>query len=142
VTVRTVVVDPDGSEAPWMYVIVEAPTGVRYVSQSGGSACLQNVCEGYLVPVRSHPDDRGDDLSSDPALLALRAVFEEEMGGVGRSGYELDDRLLKGIRAAVTAIRFWPADDRPPKNLVLDETRLDVLDEAWVPVRPRMAKPS
>ncbi len=100
---------------PSSHVVVEAPTGIVYEQQYGGTACLQGRIEGFLVPVES-------------SLTALIHFFEHDFRGSGR----LDDRL----RAIVTGITYWASDGlaAEPHALRLDESRLHAVDEAWVPV--------
>jgi len=55
-------------------LILPRPTGIAYVQQVGGTACLQRACEGIFVPF-------GNDVAIDPvALLSpepeLTAYFE------------------------------------------------------------------
>jgi Family of unknown function (DUF6210) len=124
---RLVMLDPDGTApAGWMHVIVRAPTGVVYQQQYGGTATLLGEVEGYLVPVHDHE-----------ALATLRSVFERDLRGAGTSGAPLAQVLLDRVRQAVSQVRFWQHDDDhdQPHQLVLDDSRLRELDEAWIPVR-------
>lgn len=48
---RFVFLDPAGTAGLWLYVVVQAETGVSYQQQYGGIACRQGQVEGYLVPL-------------------------------------------------------------------------------------------
>jgi hypothetical protein len=122
---RTVVfLDPDGTAGPeWMHVIVQAPTGVIYQQQYGGTATLLAEVEGYLVPVH------------DPAVLAsLRSLFRGRLRGAGATGSTLSDELLDDVRRAISSIRFWTGESDQPAQLSVDEQRLSGIDEALVPI--------
>jgi hypothetical protein len=124
---RVVMLDPDGIAPPgWMHVIVHAPTGIIYEQQYGGTATLLGKAEGYLVPVHQAE-----------ALATLRSVFERGLRGAGTSVTPLTPALLDQVQRAVSTIRFWQRDndDDKPHQLILNDTRLHELDEAWVPVR-------
>jgi hypothetical protein len=124
---RVVMLDPDGTApAGWMHVIVRAPTGVVYQQEYGGTATRLGEVEGYLVPVHNAQ-----------ALATLRSVFERDLRGAGTAGTPLIQTPLDQIWHAVSQIRFWQHDDDHDQShpLVLDDDRLQELDEAWVPVR-------
>lgn len=128
---RYVFLDPDGTQGrDWSYVIVRAPTGICYEQQYGGTATRSGHVEGYLVPVRSAP-----------ALADLRTFFERDLRGSGAEGRSWPEEDLRRLRGAVERILFWESSPGPegvngrgPQALVLDESRLADLDEAWIPV--------
>src|ERR1700730_15573659 len=74
---------------PWPAIIVEAPTGITYENQTGGTACLPRRVEGYYVPV-----------FNETGLQALRAAFEVSLGGKG-THRGLPSDVLEEIRTAV-----------------------------------------
>lgn len=129
---RYVFLDPDGTLGEeWIYVIVEAPTGIMYGQQYGGTAGLEGWAEGYLVPV-----------SSTDSLAQLADIFETALRGRGAAWpFEWPPELLERLRQAVNRTWFPAAgatselSGETRARLVLDETRMRVLDEAWIPVR-------
>lgn len=122
-----VFIDPSGFLLhPWMAVLVRARTGVTYSHQTGGVACLPRKLEGYYVPVF-------DQIAYD----SLRSIFEVTLEGAGmsQSNAHWAGPLLERLRQAVTLVRMDPSAGGPGEApLVLDESRLDEIDEAWVPV--------
>ncbi|GAA3792542.1 DUF6210 family protein [Streptomyces phyllanthi] len=124
---RYVFLDPDGTGADtgWVFVIVAAPTGVVYQVQGGGVGCVQYAQEGYLLPMF------GQGLDEE-----LKEIFEGELEGQGARRTDWPEGLLDRLRAAVGLHVYGSAnrDDTWPTALVLDETRLAEIDEAWVPV--------
>ncbi|WP_394617834.1 DUF6210 family protein [Lentzea sp. JNUCC 0626] len=123
---RLVVLDPDGTAGDtWTHVVVEAPTGVVYGNQCGGTANRFGQAEGFLVPVN------GLD-----ALDVLRPLFEKELRGAGAWGHEWTDTQLDRLRDAVGTISYWACDaeGEDPTTPRLDESRLREADEAWLPV--------
>ena len=128
---RYVFLDPDGTQGRgWFYVIVQAPTGIFYEQQYGGTATRLNHVEGYLVPVQG-----------DQALVELRTIFERDLRGSGAEGYPWSADLLQRLRSAVAKVVFWGSaatseglNSSSPQKLELDEERLPELDEAWIPV--------
>ena len=71
--VREVFMDPSGFLLhPWMAVLCQADTGVRYSHQTSGVRCLPRSMEGYYLPVFNRE-----------TLAHLRSLFEEELEGQG-----------------------------------------------------------
>ncbi|WP_285631085.1 DUF6210 family protein [Lentzea sp. NBRC 102530] len=124
---RLVVLDPDGTAGDaWTYVVVEAPTGVVYENQYGGTACRHGHVEGFLVPVNGLG-----------ALDVLRPLFEKDLRGAGARGHEWTDAELTKLRDAVGRLIYWAcalSEDEVPTTPLLDESRLREADEAWLPV--------
>lgn len=122
---RFVFLDPDGTAGAWLYVIVQAETGVFYQQQYGGTACRQGQAEGYLVPV-----------AGAGALGALRELFERDFRGTGTWNYCWPDGERDEVARIVAGVRYWTSDGRTeePHALRLDESRMHEVDEAWVPV--------
>ncbi|MEU8825841.1 DUF6210 family protein [Streptomyces sp. NPDC048636] len=123
---RYVYLDPDGMDDGWLYVVVEAPTGVFYQQQYGGTACRQGRAEGFLVPVFG-PD----------ALDTFTELFEKEFRGAGTRHHTWTDDERHRLRAIVEDICYWECDGHTekPRSLRIDESRMHELDEAWLPVR-------
>ncbi|MGY0460329.1 DUF6210 family protein [Kitasatospora sp. cg17-2] len=123
---RFVFLDPDGMSAGgWLYVVVEAKTGICYQQQYGGTACRQGQVEGFLVPLFG-PDE----------LDTLRELFEKDFRGAGTWNYGWPDDERDTLREIIGAIRYWASDGttEEPHALQLDESRVRETDEAWVPV--------
>ncbi|MGW5265488.1 DUF6210 family protein [Microbispora sp. NPDC004025] len=123
---RFVFLDPDGtSGGRWLYVVVEAATGVFYQQQYGGAACRQGHVEGFLVPVY--------DLA---ALDALRDLFEKDFRRAGTWNHPWPDDERNRLRDIVGSIPYWTCDGNADRrhDLRLDESRIREVDEAWVPV--------
>ncbi|MGY0059060.1 DUF6210 family protein [Streptomyces sp. LZ34] len=122
---RFVFLDPDGAPEDWIYVVVEAATGVYYQQQYGGTACRQGAVEGYLVPVFA-PD----------ALDGLCEMFEGHFRGAGTWNHPWTPDELARLREVVEGVTFWVCDgtNEVPHPLRLDEDRLGEADEAWIPV--------
>ena len=111
---------------PWMAVVCEATTGVRYTNQTGGVRCLPRTTEGYYVPV-----------FDGQALAELRSLFEDEFETAGaRGGPEELDAFIERLRGAVDLIRMDSSKGGGPSEvrLQLDDSRLVEADEAWIPV--------
>jgi hypothetical protein len=110
---------------PWMAVLVPAPTRITYTNQTGGVACTPRQIEGYYVPVF---DQEGYDL--------LHSIFEGTLGGAGTSsGVTWTGQMVDDLREAIARVRMDPSEGGPSEvPLILDESRLDEIDEAWVPV--------
>ncbi|MEV5749981.1 DUF6210 family protein [Actinoallomurus sp. NPDC052308] len=110
----------------WLYVVVEAPTGVCYQQQYGGTACRQGKAEGYLVPVFG-PD----------ALDAFGELFVTHFRGSGTWNHRWSDGEVTTLRRIVEGVTFWTSDgvDDEPHQLRLDDARIAEADEAWIPVR-------
>jgi hypothetical protein len=141
-TMRRVFIDPDGTDAAYLGVIMEYPTGVLFANQCGGVECLEREVEGYFVPLA------GSSVLADRRLdpFALRAPFHRDddciYGGESRNkaaNYtDLSGKRLEQLIALVAEIPYWQEGDdsdavaRVP--LRLDETRLAEICEAWVPV--------
>jgi hypothetical protein len=122
---RFVFLDPDGMAGGWLYVVAEAPTGVFYQQQYGGTACRQGQVEGYLVPV-----------AASDALDALRDLFEKEFGSTGTWNYPWPDDERDRLRGIIGNVSYWTHNGHAEEyhDLLLDESRISEADEAWVPV--------
>ena len=134
----TVFLDPDGTlPGDWIGVVVDAPTGVFYANQCGGTACDQRESEGYYVPLSGVPMVPGE-----PPIGAadLSAAFHGRGGAcqweMASDGTKLTPDRLAQLTATVARIPFWSVDGQDVRQpLRLDDARLGELAEAWVPVR-------
>ncbi|SCF23336.1 DUF6210 family protein [Micromonospora chokoriensis] len=122
---RFVFLDPDGMAGGWLYVVVEAQTGVFYQQQYGGTACRQGQVEGFLVP-----------MAGADAVTALRQLFEKDFRGAGTWNYPWPNEERNRLRQIIGGISYWACDGRreEPHALRLDESRIREADEAWIPV--------
>lgn len=123
---RIIDFDDPSESGGWVMVVVDAPTGVSYTNQTGGYACHHPSQEGYLVPIF------GSELDSGLVLF-----FAEELRGHGSRPVEWSARLLERLRGVVADVWVHCAANREaslPTALLLDETRLDETEEAWVRV--------
>ncbi|MEU8134982.1 DUF6210 family protein [Streptodolium elevatio] len=123
-------VDLDHVEAlehDWLYVVLEAPTGVVYEIQHAGLACLHAQIEGHLIPTES--------TLGYPALIDL---FVTRLQGTWASMDRLPEHL-DALRAAVAHIAI-PVGTSPGdfsqmlSPIAVDETRLAEATEAHIPV--------
>ncbi|MEM9070022.1 MAG: DUF6210 family protein [Myxococcota bacterium] len=119
-----VMLDPDGSQAGWMYVVVAARTGVTYLNQCAGLVCEIREIEGYLVPVGGLKTDPELGVASPAELTALFHPNNGLTAGLAR------------LRSAVSEIPFWVCGSEGDRreSLQLDEHRVGEVVEAWVPV--------
>jgi hypothetical protein len=122
---RFVFLDPAGMAGGWLYVVVEAQTGVLYQQQYGGTACRQGQVEGFLVPI-----------AGADALDALRQLFEKDFRGAGTWNYPWLNEERNRLRQIIGGISYWACDghSEEPHPLRLDESRIRDADEAWIPV--------
>lgn len=138
-TKRFVFLDPDDTiDSDWLGVIVEAPMGVVYANQCGGTATETRQCEGFFVPLSTVAID-----AEQPRVTAaeLSAPFHGRRGschwdlacGMAR----LPPDKLEQLKVAVERIPFWYSDEKDVDHraaLRLDSSRLEEVAEAWVPV--------
>ena len=121
-----VTIDPDGTLEFGLLLIVKAPTGVRYQSQSGGAATIQRSEEGYLIPVGSPAD-----------AVPFQVFFREHFGTYSpNQGGSWDPGLLEALQSRLQTVRVWVRNGigDKPFALALDHERLSDLTEAWIPV--------
>ncbi|OPC76442.1 hypothetical protein B4N89_47170 [Embleya scabrispora] len=112
----------------WLHVVLEGPSGVVYQLQHGGHSCCQGAIEGYLVPVES-PE----------GYAALIDLFVHRLRSAPVAMASIPEHL-PALRAAVALIRI-PATGEPSPpygddltRIVVDESRLEEMTEAHVPV--------
>lgn len=115
---------PTQAETDGLFVIVLAPTGVAYNNQCGGTNCVHQEAEGFLVPVGT-PDD----------LAAVRDWFWRRFGGACWCDGRLaaDPSTARDLAEIVAGVRCWAGGH--PAPLQLDAERLPDGCEAWVPVQ-------
>ncbi|MFI1379614.1 DUF6210 family protein [Embleya sp. NPDC020886] len=120
----------DRLDYDWLFVVLEAPSGMVYEIQTCGTSCVQSRVEGHLIPIEA-PD----------AYAALIDLFVREFSGSGGPRmWAWTPAHLDSLRAAISTIRF-PADydsapvmGYPGTPIHVDESRLSEATEAWIPV--------
>jgi len=138
---RRVIIDPDGTLPSYVGVIVQHPTGVLYEQHCAGIETDLRAVEGYFVLLggcRYGPDQ------GMTGFEELRAPFHKMRGCLfgdrpyGRPGQALPPDRLAKLKLAVESITCWDSRDRARgeehTHLLLDESRVGELVEAWVPV--------
>lgn len=127
-------------EPKFLGVIIEAPTGVVYEHQCGGTGCDQLVSEGFFVPVARRELDESDLFSADRLALdpdLLRAVFHGEQDPDACVWTVPLDRVpsdrLERLAVLVGLLCYYSAD-YTEMPITLDRARLQEGCEAWVPV--------
>jgi len=114
---RRVEIDPYGNGETYLGVIIQYPSGVVYAQQCSGTACEHYEIEGYFVPIEGRV-----------IVPELIGVFHE--GTACLWGKPSLDQLAR-LRLVVEG----PSDiAQKERGLRLDETRLEEVREAWVPV--------
>jgi Family of unknown function (DUF6210) len=107
------------------FVIVRFPTGVTYQQQYGGTACMQGLVEGYLVPI---------DITSARGLLEDLFIGRLQGAGLGGSAPRAPG-ILAAIEDALALVGMQRSDaEHTEAPLLLDPQRVDEVDEAWLPV--------
>jgi len=133
---KFVYLDPDGT-SPFLGVVIECESGVIYANQCAGTNNHERYSEGYFIPLggaKVNPDDGPVDWTE------LTAPFHRGKScSYGGTTVKRPSDFLDRLNEAVSAIPCWKTqlhgsgeDQREP--LVVDETRLDEVCEAWVPV--------
>jgi len=126
--------DPEGSWQDWLAVVVRSSTGVVYRNQCAGVACNHPLVEGFLVPVGLWDYENGARVKLDPFIDVFHEGEHCRYDWTGRS---LPAERLQTLRSLVEKVRYWPcewAGDQRPYRFCLDESRIDELAEAWIPV--------
>lgn len=124
---KRVVLNPDGSSALGLLLIVSAPTGVIYEHQCGGFATEGMAVEGFLIPL-------GD---ASEAKVIFDWFWNTFKGGCHTGRGEWTNELVAELKELVASIPCWhtiegEADQR--HFLQLDLARTDECIEAWIPV--------
>ncbi len=132
---RFVYLDPDGTSHDWLAVVVRRETGVIYGTQCAGIATEQRLVEGYLIPLgASKYEVNGSSID----IHAWNEIFHEDGWCKYRSaGRDLPPDRLARLSDLVQTIPYWQCnlDGHDTKHpLRIDESRIDELVEAWIPV--------
>jgi len=128
-----VFLDPDGSNAFGLAVIVFASTGVRYGTQCNGLATEERSAEGFLVLCPSRDPAAGRPEQDIGALFAT--FFDDNFRG-GVTPVWTDD-LIEQLGNIVGRVVFWktePGAHTDRGYLRLDPSRISACVEAWIPV--------
>ena len=122
-----VLLDPDGTLAFGVVLIISSKTGVAYSAQCGGTSNELRTIEGFLIPVG------GTDLAD-----AIYGWFWNRFrGNCHQSNVEWNAKLMNELAEIVATIPCWKTnldghDERG--RLKLDENRIQECIEAWIPV--------
>lgn len=126
----------------WLAVVVRRPTGVVYQHQVGGIACHPFLIEGFAVmigPYKDEPDSSGALLPVKLDVDAFINVFHEGKHCFYGPGDRLPADRLEQLRRMVADVRYYRCDGHrdgeiPPYRFCLDESRINEIVEAWIPV--------
>lgn len=127
-------IDADGTQATWLYLIIEKPTQVFYATQCAGLNNEIRSTEGFLIPLIGLSFNMHDVL--DEYTHKLRHIFHQ--GQHCRSGKKLTQQQLTQLQNCIENITVWLSmsnqveDQR--QHLFLDMNRLEEITETWVPV--------
>ncbi len=111
-------------ESVGVFLIIEAPTGVFYSNQVGGTGCGHPEVEGYLVPVERYSD-------------------MEEIENITRDYWhdgalkQLSKSAMKQLARAIQGLSVIIGDGSSKSTFcTIDGERLDTRNgEAWIPVK-------
>ena len=119
--------DPDGSLALGLLLIVKASTGVIYEQQCGGFATERMSAEGFLIPVGAESEAK-----------VISDWFWKTFNGHCYSGHKAwTSELVAELSGLVNKIPCWltsASGDDHRYLLQLDATRIGECIEAWIPV--------
>jgi hypothetical protein len=127
----------------WLAVIVRRPTGVVYMHQVGGIACHHYLVEGFMVMIGAYKYEPASSGALIPIKLDTNSfidVFHEGKHCVyGVPGNRLPAERLEKLRCLVADVNYPRCDGHspgeiPPYRFRLDESRIDEMIEAWIPV--------
>lgn len=122
-----IVLDPDGTVALGLLLIVKAATGVTYEQQCGGVATQAMTAEGYLVPVGGESEAK-----------VIYDWFWKTFKGhcyAGRNAWTSE--LVAELHELLCRIPCWlstPNGEDERHFLQLDTARMAECIEAWIPV--------
>lgn len=128
-------IDADGTQTSWLYLIVEKPTQIFYVTQCAGLENEIRYIEGFLIPLIGETFNTDDVL--DNYSNKLRHIFHQ--GKYCQSQHSLNTQQIDQLKAYVENITIWfttseHTEDDKRQHLFLDMSRLEEITEAWVPV--------
>lgn len=123
---RRVDFDPDGTDESYLGLVVQFASGVLYCQQCGGTGTEQREVEGYFVPLSGVRF--GSEGRIGPADLT--AVFHR--GKRCLWGTPSADQLHR-LTSLVADMAYWDVGGNRTR-LQLDQSRLEEVREAWVPV--------
>ena len=133
---RVLLIDPDGSAHNYLGVVVCHSTSVIYQQQCGGVETLIRSTEGYFVPLGGATFDRAQGLVKSEGLTT--PFHEHGRCTYGGATVRLPADRLAALRDLVSSIPFWTfrkdGEVEQRGHLSLDDTKLQDLVEAWVPV--------
>lgn len=123
-----VFLDPDGSQGSGVVVVVQAPTGVVYASQVGGSANEERSVEGFAIPLF--------DTQHLNTLKMFFARYCRNPPGSAAPYESWKERDLQVLADIVRGITLWHTtrEKDEPAQLECDWARLEELTEGWIPV--------
>lgn len=133
---RFVYLDPDGTLAAWIAIVVRCDTGVVYGTQCGGVATEERFVEGYLVPVGgSKCDVEGGGIEIGPFVHVFHEDSDCKWDWNGRDLPPERQTLLSNL---VKSIPFWGCSlDREDRRypIQIDNDRAEEIAEAWIPIK-------
>lgn len=121
-TVRATV---DLTESVGLGLILGFPSGIRFTTQTGGTACLQPECEGVYVPLRNAVSLSDHRLLSPETALNSYFTGPKHRGTGATGGLDDDD---------VSFLEKVLSDARLDTILAIDLGRLQESHEAWIHV--------
>lgn len=129
-------VDLGGDMPDGFAVVLRRPTGVAYMNQCTGTLCDHRIVEGVLVPVGlwKWEADGKREVKIEPFIEVFHDGKYCRNDWVGR---QLPAERLETLRKLVQDVPYaqllWHVGDRPYR-FRLDESRIDEIAEAWIPV--------
>ncbi len=127
-SVKTIVIAPDGTPDFGLIVLIEHSSGIQYEVQCGGHMTERRSREGYIVPV-----------GTAEAARPLRELFARLFRGnpPPAGGNQWTSGKINELDALVAQVPYWtrlPEGIDSRHVLALDRDRAVDLTEAWVPV--------
>ncbi|HEX9061289.1 MAG TPA: DUF6210 family protein, partial [Clostridia bacterium] len=115
-TKKYVFIDPDDTQENYLYVIIEAETGVVYGNQCEGYATSERRVEGFLIPL--------DGINHSKYLLDFFSKFKGWPPGLAK-GSQWEEKDLHELSLIISKIPIWFTDFGPQEcdintNLELD----------------------
>lgn len=119
-------IDVSLQDVPTPMLLIEAPTGVRYVQQCGGVRCDLQSVEGYLVPIST-------ELTRELWAELTKLWTDREYCDFRPNEAAHAVALVESVEAWVPTGKPLP-DDIACERLAFDQSRANRAQEAWVPV--------